>query len=298
MNSTITRITPNTSYETESSLTLSDYWSSDFDDEDTDDEINVDGCIKTTNAASFICTNCTDYALPPILQCPRGHLICTNCRDQICMCPKCNNVLKDSRNISMELLARYIPFPCKYAANNCTAQLNWVQKPDHELNCIYRMCACPCLDTLCSWRCLYSDTENLLVPHILQEHTSIKLYQGNPMQYVVDNFKSMKILSYIQQFEEKYFMVTAGVQRKIGGRSQFWIGVQLIGTEDEADQYYFKIVVYKQQKRMIWEAITESIQADPISKILKKRCMLLTDDGIDQFETDGKITFQLTISKI
>ena len=41
----------------------------------------------------FECPVCFDYALPPILQCQSGHIVCSQCRQQLSSCPTCRGPL-------------------------------------------------------------------------------------------------------------------------------------------------------------------------------------------------------------
>lgn len=64
--------------------------------------------------ALFECPVCFDYVLPPILQCPAGHLICNSCHQKLSCCRTCRGPLTPSiRNLAMEKVASTLPFPCK-----------------------------------------------------------------------------------------------------------------------------------------------------------------------------------------
>ena len=41
----------------------------------------------------FECPVCFDYALPPILQCQSGHIVCSQCRQKLSSCPTCRGPL-------------------------------------------------------------------------------------------------------------------------------------------------------------------------------------------------------------
>ena len=41
----------------------------------------------------FECPVCFDYALPPILQCQSGHIVCSQCRQKLTSCPTCRGPL-------------------------------------------------------------------------------------------------------------------------------------------------------------------------------------------------------------
>lgn len=41
----------------------------------------------------FECPVCMDFALPPILQCQSGHIVCASCRSKLSSCPTCRGNL-------------------------------------------------------------------------------------------------------------------------------------------------------------------------------------------------------------
>lgn len=70
--------------------------------------------------ALFECPVCFDYVLPPILQCPAGHLICNSCHQKLSCCRTCRGPLTPSiRNLAMEKVASTLPFPCKVKYQKC-----------------------------------------------------------------------------------------------------------------------------------------------------------------------------------
>jgi len=44
-------------------------------------------------ASLFECPVCFDYALPPIMQCQSGHIVCSHCRPKLQFCPTCRGTL-------------------------------------------------------------------------------------------------------------------------------------------------------------------------------------------------------------
>jgi hypothetical protein len=49
----------------------------------------------------FECPVCFDYALPPILQCQSGHIVCSQCRQKLSSCPTCRGPLGTLTNNAM-----------------------------------------------------------------------------------------------------------------------------------------------------------------------------------------------------
>lgn len=86
----------------------------------------------------FECPVCFDYALPPILQCQSGHIVCSQCRQKLSSCPTCRGPLGNIRNLGMEKVADTILFPCKYQNNGCSTSLMHKHKLEHEDSCDFR----------------------------------------------------------------------------------------------------------------------------------------------------------------
>lgn len=91
----------------------------------------------------FECPVCFDYALPPILQCQSGHIVCSQCRQKLSSCPTCRGPLGNIRNLGMEKVADTIFFPCKYQTNGCHLNLTHKQKLEHEDSCDFRPVSFP-----------------------------------------------------------------------------------------------------------------------------------------------------------
>ena len=105
-------------------------------------------------AALFECPVCFETALPPIYQCPAGHLVCHHCRPKVRgTCPQCRQPLGNIRNRAMEQVASTVEFPCKYKINGCPETLNYKSKSEHEENCEYRPYMCPCPGASCRKQC-------------------------------------------------------------------------------------------------------------------------------------------------
>ena len=49
-------------------------------------------------ASLFECPVCFDYALPPIMQCQSGHIVCSNFRPKLTLCPTCRGPLGKSKH--------------------------------------------------------------------------------------------------------------------------------------------------------------------------------------------------------
>lgn len=52
----------------------------------------------------FECPVCFDYALPPILQCQSGHIVCSQCRQKLSSCPTCRGPLGENPRLNLRLV--------------------------------------------------------------------------------------------------------------------------------------------------------------------------------------------------
>ena len=110
--------------------------------------------ITNELAQLFECPVCFETALPPIFQCPAGHLICNHCRGKVRgTCPQCRTALGNIRNRAMEQVASTVSFPCKYKMNGCLDILDYKMKLVHEENCEFRPYMCPCPGASCRKPC-------------------------------------------------------------------------------------------------------------------------------------------------
>ena len=88
--------------------------------------------------STYECPVCTDYMLPPYLQCQSGHLVCGNCRPKVTCCPTCRGPVPSIRNLAMERIAQTLMFPCKYVQSGCKLTFGAQEKVEHEEHCEHR----------------------------------------------------------------------------------------------------------------------------------------------------------------
>ena len=87
-------------------------------------------------ASLFECPVCFDYALPPIMQCQSGHIVCSNCRAKLNMCPTCRGPLGKSW---VQILNCFIVEMRDTTTMRCLliiGKLYVLCHPTHSLNCI------------------------------------------------------------------------------------------------------------------------------------------------------------------
>ena len=123
--------------------------------------------------ALFECPVCNVHAQPPVQQCSRGHIACTDCWARLTRCPICRGPRRENHNLLADKIARKLRFPCRYKSYGCLEQLGVEDKRRHEGVCGCRPYACPCPDGHCRWE----GKLDTVVGHLTQAH-KMRLFWG------------------------------------------------------------------------------------------------------------------------
>uniref|UniRef100_A0A8R1I880 RING-type E3 ubiquitin transferase n=1 Tax=Caenorhabditis japonica TaxID=281687 RepID=A0A8R1I880_CAEJA len=128
----------------------------------------------------FECPVCLEYMLPPYMQCPSGHLVCSNCRPKLQCCPTCRGPTPSVRNLGLEKIANTVRFPCRFSNSGCPLNFHHIDKIEHEELCEYRPYSCPCPGASCKWQGALSD----VMDHLKRVHKSITTLQGEDIVFL------------------------------------------------------------------------------------------------------------------
>ena len=116
------------------------------------------------------CPVCLEYMFPPINLCWNGHSICHKCRDAISRCPLCRGSLLRVSNLSLEMLAAEVYFPCRNTDSGCDVRARYLELKEHEQHCRFQKKPCPFFRMpieACCWSGLVSETvEHLRTAHM------------------------------------------------------------------------------------------------------------------------------------
>lgn len=133
------------------------------------------------------CPVCSNYMVPPIRQCTIGHSICEQCRKKLPKCPLCQSQFTQSKNISLEALARKMQYPCVNKISGCMAQLSLQEREAHERTCNYK--GYKCAMEKCPWIGKIED---------LAKHWDSKKMTSKP--YTANNVCHTKVINYFSCF--------------------------------------------------------------------------------------------------
>ncbi|XP_052800373.1 E3 ubiquitin-protein ligase SIAH1A-like [Mya arenaria] len=245
-------------------------------------------------ASYFECPVCFDFALPPIMQCQSGHIVCQSCRQKLTMCPTCRGPLGNIRNLAMEKVAATVNFPCKYANNGCQTTLLHTEKPEHEETCEFRPYCCPCPGASCKWQ---GGLEQVM-PHLMSSHKSITTLQGEDIVFLATDINLPGAVDWVmmQSCFGHNFMLVLEKQEKMEGQHMFYAIVQLIGTRKQAENFAYRLELNGHRRRLTWEATPRSIHDGVQSAISASDCLVFDTNIAQLFADHGNLGINVTIS--
>jgi len=237
----------------------------------------------------FECPVCFDYALPPILQCQSGHIVCSQCRQKLSSCPTCRGPLGNIRNLGMEKVADTILFPCKYQTNGCLLNLMHKHKLEHEDCCDFRPYMCPCPGASCKWQ---GSLENVM-SHLWLAHKSITTLQGEDIVFLATDITLPGAVDWVmmQSCFGHHFMLVLEKQEQ-----QFFAIVQLIGSRQQAEKFVYRLELNGSKRRLTWESTPKSIHEGIQQAILLSDCLVFDGATALLFSENGNLAINVTVS--
>ncbi|CAF1621464.1 unnamed protein product [Adineta steineri] len=237
----------------------------------------------------FECPVCFDYALPPILQCQSGHIVCSQCRQKLSSCPTCRGPLGNIRNLGMEKVADTILFPCKYQTNGCLLNLMHKHKLEHEDCCDFRPYMCPCPGASCKWQ---GSLENVM-QHLWVAHKSITTLQGEDIVFLATDITLPGAVDWVmmQSCFGHHFMLVLEKQEQ-----QFFAIVQLIGSRQQAEKFVYRLELNGSKRRLTWESTPKSIHDGIQQAILLSDCLVFDGATALLFSENGNLAINVTVS--
>uniref|UniRef100_A0A1I8GIA0 E3 ubiquitin-protein ligase n=1 Tax=Macrostomum lignano TaxID=282301 RepID=A0A1I8GIA0_9PLAT len=246
-------------------------------------------------ASLFECPVCFDFALPPILQCQAGHIVCAACRSKLSSCPTCRGPLANIRNLIMDKLAAQVLFPCKYVNNGCSDCFLHTSKTEHEDVCEFRPYTCPCPGASCKWQGSLEQVMN----HLTQQHKSITTLQGEDIIFLATDINLPGAVDWVMMqscFGYNFMLVLEKQERSLENQVMFYAIVQLIGNRKQADQFAYRLELNGQRRRLTWEATPRSIHDGVQAAIANSDCLVFDSNIASLFAETGNLGISVTIS--
>ncbi|XP_044758631.1 putative E3 ubiquitin-protein ligase SINAT1 [Coccinella septempunctata] len=164
------------------------------------------------------CVSCSYYYLPPIYQCPKGHILCNHCtQDEQYMvstsaynlrkaklksitklklfCGKCMNFYNTNEELrNVELAIQTVKYPCIYKNDGCDFEDSYTKIKNHNETCSFMVISC-------FWQNCYWTGRLLDMKDHLKSHSTMKIGSHESLVnnscftvFVDDNFYIVKII--------------------------------------------------------------------------------------------------------
>lgn len=239
------------------------------------------------------CLVCHDYVLPPFVQCPNGHLMCSACRQKNTRCVACQSPIGSIRNLAMELVVSMALFPCKYSLEGCPALLSYSDLPEHDEDCQFTPCQCPCLGGWCMWR---GPLVNVMT-HLGHMHEGIGRHEEESIVFQATGINRPGTVDWamIQTCFGHHFFVALEKEEKPDGRQQFSGRVQLIGSRRQADKFTYRLELHAHARRLAWEATPRSICEGVEGATMSIDCLVFDGSTAQRFADHADLNINVTI---
>ncbi|XP_014257020.1 E3 ubiquitin-protein ligase Siah1-like isoform X2 [Cimex lectularius] len=163
--------------------------------------------------AALECPVCRDYVTPPIRLCLLGHMLCSNCRSRLVLCPECRGPLSNIRARGLESIAAVLNYPC--SNQGCQAVVPLTMQPQHAIMCGFRRLSCFFTEES---ECLWQGLKNDLVSHCLASHPNSVTLEPSlifNLELGTDNRKDF-IMNCFDQLFHVVFMVEVSTRFVFG----------------------------------------------------------------------------------
>ncbi|KAK3155924.1 hypothetical protein QOZ80_2AG0100460 [Eleusine coracana subsp. coracana] len=215
------------------------------------------------------CPVCTNSMLPPILQCPNGHTICSSCKLRVeNHCPTCRQELGNIRCLALEKVAEKLQLPCKYQSAGCS-------------------------------ECLVIGDVPMLVSHLINDH-KVDLHEGCTFnhRYVKSNPHQMEsatwMLTVFKCFGQHFCL---HFEAFLLGMAPVYVAfLRFMGEESEAQGFGYSLEVGGEGRKLMWQGTPRSIRdshrtvRDSYDGLIIHRKMALFFSGGNRQELKLRIT--------
>lgn len=254
------------------------------------------GSLEADLIQLFDCPVCFENILPPIMQCPAGHTICSVCLGRIQFCPTCRGpVTNPIRNLQMEKIAESLSFPCTHQSRGCTALLRYVDKVIHEAVCDFQPYPCPCPRNTCTWQ----GSWNEIITHVSEHHKTIPLSQGQETVFVISDYDSPwchKWVMFLSAFQRDFLLT---VEKDVKhNETQYNSLVQLMGPHSEAANFLYRLELNGNFRRLAWEGRTTSTAVDMRITVSREDCLTFSAVTALHFAINSNLAINMSISKL
>lgn len=182
------------------------------------------------------CPVCYECMEPPIRLCRNGHSICSKCRPRLNNCPICRRTILLTRNFALEAVAEQCLEKCGNCDVGCNVKKTSVQDIiNHMEICPYRLYSCePGRSVGCTW----VGRRWQILDHMHGAHaTTFILKENNICKIKEFLFHDHSLTTQMIAAHGELFWFR---HEKDSSKSKFFIAVQYIGPEKDAENYKYE----------------------------------------------------------
>eukprot|EP00939_MAST-03C_sp_MAST-3C-sp1_P003429 g3429.t1 len=215
------------------------------------------------------CPVCFEHMMPPIYQCPEGHLICNVCRPKLKKCPTCRGVLGNIRNRAIEQCVAKVVVPCSNSRFGCDETCRVCDMKKHLEKCTFGPYKCPRSRSKCQWE----GSRGSISEHLHKRH-NMKIVESSEIDETYSNPEGVENAVWegpiLRCFDQEFILHFE--QRESG---QYFVFVRFVGPKDEAKKFKYKIKVERHGRSLTWEGIPRSIRSTVKSVESVNDCFVL-----------------------
>ncbi|XP_063368963.1 E3 ubiquitin-protein ligase sina-like [Cydia amplana] len=270
--------------------------------------------IITMSERAMECPVCLETMTAPILQCQRGHSLCSRCTSRgLTQCPICRSPMTDMRNWAFEDIISKVNTPapaptpaapsskllCPHKDAGCGftfSQAKARELDEHANECIFRDMLCP-LGAAFS-NCFWIGKLKNLMDHFKQSHpSSCEIVSGVDTELELPLTQDL-VKVYLAATGNMHFIITMKIDKTTSTAS--W-AVQHIGSKKNARLYTYEIYLTSKQDVRRRSVLVEHCVNDvvePLDIIMEGRCAVMPLKMLAHYVIDNKVIFKLVIKKV
>ncbi|XP_017080487.1 probable E3 ubiquitin-protein ligase sinah isoform X2 [Drosophila eugracilis] len=258
-------------------------------------EAKEKGSMEDFLVSLFECPVCFGYIMPPVLQCARGHLLCSFCRQKVTLCPVCRISMTNIRSLAMEKVATKLIFPCKHSQYGCRERVLYGEKLNHEEDCEWRPYNCPYPDDKCKWKGPLKD----VYLHLVHAHENVITMEGNDIIFLATNVNLEGALDWtmVQSCHGRHFLLSLEKIYLGEGCQQYFTACRMIGTMKDAAKFMYNISLDANNRTLRWQSKPRSIR-ESFASFTHADFLVLNKMTVEQFSEDGNLALNVVIKKV
>jgi len=233
----------------------------------------------------------------PIYQCVRGHIVCSECRANVSVCPQCREPMGNIRSLVSEKMLEKMPSTCKFSDQGCQVEMMQTLLKEHEKECPFRLVNC--VDLACQQRISVSK----LLNHLENDHETEDFvrveggeYNSHFIVHEEDFSKSIMWISDQLRFDERYFYRECCRSKE----GLWYIWIYLLETEQcKVADYICRISIRSAdgEEELSSKCFPLSLDLTKENVSESGKGLVFTDTTARLFWQDNKVRYSVILSK-